>query len=211
MRRFQPVSPERLAPDLVAALLARHTGAHPLRVAFDGPQYADASSVARACVALLHEAGRAAALIDARSFYRDSSLRFEHGKTDVESFYTGWLDTAALEREVLRSVATRGTYLPALRDPDTNRSTRDAARALENRGVLIVVGELLLGAGLSFDVVVHFDLSRQARRRRSPADLAWTLPAFDRYDVEVDPLSVADLIVRCDDPRRPALGTSRTH
>ncbi|MFD0783943.1 uridine kinase, partial [Micromonospora azadirachtae] len=33
----------------------------------------------------------------------------------------------------------------------------------------------------------------------------WTLPAFDRYATEVDPASFADVVVRVDDPRRPAL------
>jgi hypothetical protein len=38
-----------------------------------------------------------------------------------------------------------------------------------------------------------------------PADRAWELPAFDRYDDEVDPVSLADAVVLADHPDRPAL------
>jgi hypothetical protein len=38
-----------------------------------------------------------------------------------------------------------------------------------------------------------------------PADRAWELPAFDRYDDEVDPTSLADAVVLADHPDRPAL------
>jgi hypothetical protein len=44
-----------------------------------------------------------------------------------------------------------------------------------------------------------------ARRRRTPADQAWQLPAFDRYDAEVDPATLADAVVLADHPERPAL------
>ena len=91
----------------------------------------------------------------ARLFYRDASLRWEYGKADVDSFYRGWLDTAALQREVLRPLAVDGSYLPSLRDPDSNRSTRAAPSTLPPAGVALVTGELLLGHGLGFDVTVH--------------------------------------------------------
>jgi hypothetical protein len=44
-----------------------------------------------------------------------------------------------------------------------------------------------------------------ARRRLTPADRAWELPAFDRYDDEVDPAALADAVVLADHPDRPAL------
>ena len=71
--------------------------------------------------------------------------------------------------------------------------------------MLLVRGELLLSAGLPFDLTVHAAVSRQARKRLTPAELQWTLPAFDRYDLEVDPAGTADVVIRYDDPRRPAL------
>jgi len=106
---------------------------------------------------------------------------------------------------VLDPVVVRGRYLPSLRDPVTNRSTRAEPEPLPPAGVLLVHGELLLGAGLPFDLTVHASVSRQARKRLTPADRQWTLPAFDRYDLEVDPAGTADVVIRYDDPRRPAL------
>ena len=46
-----------------------------------------------------------------------------------------------------------------------------------------------------------------ALARRTPPDEAWTLPAYERYEDEVDPIGVADVAVRMDDPRHPALVT----
>jgi hypothetical protein len=48
-------------------------------------------------------------------------------------------------------------------------------------------------------------VSAAARRRLTPADQAWELPAFDRYDDEVDPAGLADAVVLADHPDRPAL------
>jgi hypothetical protein len=127
-------------------------------------------------------------------------LRFEHGREDVDS-YLSWLDDGALRREVLSG----STYLPSLRDPQTNRATRDARRELPDNAILVVTGALLLGLGLPFDRVVHLAVSAAARQRRTPAAEAWTLPAFDRYDAEVSPADLADVVVKLDDPRHPAV------
>jgi hypothetical protein len=75
-------------------------------------------------------------------------------------------------------------------------------------GVLLVPGALLQGVGLAFDVVVHLRMAPAARRRLTPVDQAWELPAFDRYDDEVDPVSLADAVVFADHPDRPALALS---
>lgn len=203
--RFSPVSPRLLASRLAELCQDRHPGRHPLRVALDGPACADLTGPVLMLTEKLRAAGRPVALLDATTFYRDASLRLEYGRTDVESFYIGWLDTGALRREVLNPLAERGQYLPSLRDPATNRSTRAEPQPLAATGVLLVRGELLLGAGLRFDLAVHAAVSRQARRRLTPPDLQWTLPAFDRYDLEIDPAGTADAVIRYDDPRHPAL------
>jgi hypothetical protein len=205
LSRFSPVSPELLASRLAGLCGDRHPGTHPLRVALDGPACADLSEPVALLTTELRAAGRPVALVEASTFYRDASLRLEYGRTDVESFYTGWLDTAALQREVLDLLVSRGSYLPSLRDPVSNRSTRAEPERLPPAGVLLVCGELLLGAGLHFDLTVHAAVSRQARKRLTPPDAQWTLAAFDRYDIEVDPAGSADVVIRYDDPRHPAL------
>ena len=78
-------------------------------------------------------------------------------------------------------------------------------QAMPDGGVLLVPGSLLQGVGLAFDVVVHLRVAPAARRRLTPPEQAWELPAFDRYDDEVDPAALADAVVLADHPDRPAL------
>jgi hypothetical protein len=78
-------------------------------------------------------------------------------------------------------------------------------RPMPAGGVLLVPGALLQGVGLAFDVVVHLQMSPSARRRLIHPEQAWELPAFDRYDDEVDPAALADAVVLADHPDRPAL------
>jgi hypothetical protein len=76
---------------------------------------------------------------------------------------------------------------------------------LAPRGVLVLDGELLLSAGLGFDIIVHLWLSPNALRRRLPEEEHWALPAYERYEREVAPAETADVVVRVDDPNHPAL------
>jgi hypothetical protein len=151
--------------------------------------------------------GRPAVVVPAIGFYRPASLRLEHGRTDAMARYTDWLDAGALAREVLSPVGPGGTatYLPVLWDLDRDRAARARPRPMPAGGVLLVPGPLLQGVGLAFDVVVHLRVGPGARRRLTPPDQAWELPAFDRYDEEVDPVALADAVVLADHPDRPAL------
>jgi hypothetical protein len=151
--------------------------------------------------------GRPAVVVPAAGFYRPASLRLEHGRTDPDARYTDWLDAGALTREVLVPVGPGGSgeYLPVLWDLDRDRAARARPRPAPPGGVLLVPGALLQGIGLPFDVVVHLRVSPPARRRRTPPEQAWELPAFDRYDDEVDPVGLADAVVLADHPDRPAL------
>lgn len=126
------------------------------------------------------------------------------GREDVPS-YLDWLDADALRREVLDAVVSSGNYLPSLRDPQMNRSTREQPRAADANLVLLVSGALLLRHGLPFDRTIHLALSSAARARRTPAEDTWTLPAYDAYDAEVRPIDVADVVIKLDDPRHPAV------
>jgi hypothetical protein len=72
-------------------------------------------------------------------------------------------------------------------------------------GVLVVFGELLLGQGLEFDLAVHLVQSASTRRRLMSPEWAWTLPAFDRYESEVSPADLADIVVSMNDLNRPAM------
>lgn len=148
----------------------------------------------------LAAAGRPVVQVRARAFLRPAGERFEHGREDADAFRTSWLDLAALEREVLRA-AESGRYLPALRDPDRDRSARTPPRELAASAVLLVDGLFLLGRGLPAELTVHVALSPNALLRRGVP--AWQLPAFTAHDA--DARAGSDVLVLAEDPRRPAV------
>lgn len=194
---LRPVAPDAL-PGLLAEWLARSPGT--VRVAIDGVPCACPYALAASLAGPLKTLGRRLVQVRADAFWHDASLRFEHGREDVES-YLSWLDAGALRREVLSGA----WYLPSLRDRVTNRATREPRRPLPDRAVLVVSGPLLLGRGLPFDRVVHLAMSPAARARRTSPEDAWTLPAFDRYDAQTGPAELAHVVVKLDDPRHPAV------
>ncbi len=207
---YTPIDPSRLPEVLADDLVAADVAGRALRVAIDGLCGAQPHALADALVAPLRLLGRDVARVRADMFWRDASLRLEHGRNDVESFRHDWLDAAALRREVLQPLGPggAGAYLPSLRDPATNRVTRAHRRMPRDGAILIVSGELLLGRGLPFDRTIHLALGSGARARTVPAQWAWTLPAFADYDRDVDPVAVADIVIRFDDPRHPAIRRS---
>ena len=204
--RVRPVSFPALVDDLADRLASRESDSR-VRVAIDGADAADPARLADALVDPLRVRGRPAARIDTRDFLRPASLRLEYGRTNPDTFYEGWLDEAGLRREVLDPVKPGGSgrVLPRLWNARSDRASRDPYLTLPAGAVVLVSGSLLLGGGLPFDVSVHLELSEAALRRRTPVDEQWTLPAFARYAREVDPAAFADVVVRCDDPGRPAI------
>jgi hypothetical protein len=212
--RIRPISPDLLVTELTGRLVDAATGAATadpgparLRVAIDGPSAAGPDELAAALVDPLRAQGVPVLHVRAGDFLRPASLRFELGRTNPDSFYEAWVDEAGLRREVLDPAGPGGTgrVLPSLWDADTDRASRARYVDLPPGGVVLVSGPLLLGGGLPFDVTVHLQVSPAALRRRTEPAQAWVLPAFDRYAEEVVPASFADVVVRVDDPRHPAL------
>jgi len=202
--RYRPISPAVLAGELTDRIDAL-TGPR-IAVAVDGAAGATGTAhLADALVDPLRLRGRATLRVSASDFLRPASLRFEHGRTNPDARYTDWLDLGALRREVLEPLKGSGEVLPSLWDAERDRATRAERVPLPEGGVVLLDGELLLGAGLAFDLAVHLWLSPAALRRRVPD--AWAVPAYERYEEEVDPGSLAEVVVRVDDPRHPALYT----
>ena len=204
--RAEPISLSRLA-ERVVGLVDDHPSDGWVRVAVDGAPGAAGPALASEIAALLPSRGRAVLVISAADFLRPASLRLEFGREDPDVFYAEWLDVKALHREVFDPLEPGGSglVLPKLWDAVTDRSARADYVPLPPGGVLIVEGSLLLGLGLPFDAAVHLWLSPAALARRVPAELAWTLPAYARYEDEVGPSLAANLTARMDDPRHPAL------
>ncbi|MFE9959923.1 uridine kinase [Micromonospora sp. NPDC005299] len=204
--RVRPITPELLVAELADRLAAAAVPGR-LRVAVDGPPAAEPDALAAALVDPLRAAGRPVLHVRAADFLRPASIRLEHGRTNPDAYYEGWVDEAGLRREVLDPAgpAGSGRLLPSLWDAAADRASRAPYVDLPPGGVVLVSGALLLGGGLPFDVAVHLVLSPAALDRRTDPALRWTLPAFARYADEVDPASFADVVVRADDPRHPAL------
>ncbi|WP_329121874.1 uridine kinase [Streptomyces sp. NBC_01353] len=203
--RVEAITWERLSD-----ALARHVdGLAPgdggrLKVAVDGASAAPTGETAERIAEALRLLGRSVLVVGTEGFLRPASLRFEYGKQDPDSFYSGWYDTGALWREVFGPLEEGGSgrVLPDLWDPVRDRATRSPYVELPPGGVLVVHGPFLLGHWFPFDLTVHLRLSPGALARR--AEESWTLPAFARYENEVGPSDAADVVVRTDDPRHPA-------
>jgi hypothetical protein len=204
------VSFEVLVDELADDLAAREPDGR-LRVAVDGAPAAGPGRLADALVGPLRLRGRPATRVSTDDFLRPASVRLEFGRTNPDSFYAGWVDEQALRREVLDPAGRGGSgrVVTRLWNARTDRATREPYAELPPNAVVIVSGPLLLGAGLPFDVTVHLSLSAAALDRRTDPELRWTLPAYARYGDEVDPASFADVVVRLDDPRHPALVLDR--
>ncbi|MBP2704555.1 uridine kinase [Microbispora sp. RL4-1S] len=205
--RARPLSPSLLVEELADRIAA--TPAPWVRVAVDGAPPAATDRLADELLAPLRLRGREALRVPAAGFLRPASLRFEFGRTDPDAFYDDWLDVGGLVREVLAPLepGATGRVLPSLWDSERDRATRAAHVTLPPGGVVLVDGPLLLGRGLPFDLTVHLSMSPAALARRTDEDDRWTLPAYERYEREVDPVRTADVAVRVEDVRRPALVT----
>jgi hypothetical protein len=206
--RMEAITWERLGDllaDRLAATKPEGGGAWP-RIAFDGAPAARPGELAERVAEALRIRGRPARTVGIEGFLRPASLRLEHGREDADAYYRGWFDTGALWREVFGPLEAGGDgrVLPDLWDPVADRATRSPRVTLPSGGLLLLYGPLLLHHWFPFDRTVHVQLSPAALRRRTPSEEHWTLPAFERYDAEVDPAATADVLVRADDPRRPA-------
>ncbi len=205
--RARPVTPDGLVA-LVAARIDELADKHDrVRLAVDGAPGSDPAALADALVDPLRVAGHAVVRASAWDFLRPASLRLEQGREDPDAFYDDWLDVGGLDRELLTPLGPGGSgrYLPTLWNMRTDRATRAPYAQAPPRSVLVLDGTLLLGRWLQFELTVHLSLSAAALRRRIGADELWTLPAYERYAEDAAPLLTADVAVRMDDPRHPAV------
>ncbi len=201
---------------MAAALLAAGEAACPgglpavLRLGVDGAVPGDRVLVADALEASLGARARPVLRVSAEDFLRPRSVRLEHGADDPGSGWERWYDDAALLREVLDPLAPGGggLWLPTLWDVGRDRATRAERRRAPAGAVLVLDGPFLLRWELSgaFDAVAHLVTSRAAITRRCAAqDVARTTGAWARYLDETEPEHRAEVLVRAEDPARPAL------
>ncbi|MER6616936.1 uridine kinase [Streptomyces xantholiticus] len=206
--RLEAITWERLTEHLAEQALRTTAGdGGPwLRIGVDGAPAARPGELAARVAEALRVRGRGVVVVGAGGFLRPASLRFEYGREDPDTYYSGWFDTGALWREVFGPLEAGGSgrVLPDLWDPVTDRATRSPRVELPAGGVLLLHGPFLLGHWFPFDLTVHLRLSPGALERRTDESERWTLPAYARYEEEVGPGDAADVLVRADDPRHPA-------
>ncbi|GAA3016023.1 hypothetical protein GCM10020229_29010 [Kitasatospora albolonga] len=206
----QPISPERLAEllaDRIAALPV--DDGRRIRVALDGADAARPGELADALVEPLRLRGRPVQRVSAVDFLQAASIRLEYGHQDADAFHDLWLDERTLLREVLDPLEPGGSgrVLPTFRDP-RHRPLHPGRVRHPAAGRGAAAGRAATARRwLPFDLTVHLALTPAALARRTAPGQHWTLPAFARYAEETDPAGLADLTVRCDDPRHPALVT----
>ncbi|WP_028044913.1 uridine kinase [Cellulomonas sp. URHE0023] len=204
---IEPVTRDALVERVVATV--RAVGPGRVRVVVDGAPSTRPAALADALVDPLRTAGRAVARVHADDFLRPASVRWELGRHDPDAYLEDRLDLGALGREVLDRFAEEGRYLPTLWDAVRDRATRAPYVQAPEGAVLVLDGSLLLGRWLEHDVAVHLTVRPSSLARLTPADDRWTLPAFARYEEEMLPTAVADLVVHVDDLRHPALEVTR--
>ncbi|MGW4030849.1 uridine kinase [Streptomyces sp. NPDC004838] len=208
--RLEAITWERLTEAIADKVMETEAedGSPWLRIGVDGAPAARGGEFAGRVEEALRLRGRGALTVGTGGFLRPASLRYEYGREDPDTYYSGWFDTGALWREVFRPLEAGGSgqVLPDLWDPVTDRATRSRRTGLPPGGVLLLHGPFLLGHWFPFDLTVHLRLSPAALRRRTEPGAHWTLPAFQRYEEEVRPGEAADVVVRADDPRHPAWG-----
>ncbi|MFE9029951.1 uridine kinase [Streptomyces iakyrus] len=206
--RLEAITWERLGDLLAERLLDLKPadGGRWPRIAIDGAPAARPGDLAHRVGEALRVRGRSSLVVGTEGFLRPASVRLEYGHQDVDAYYDGWYDTGALWREVFGPLEADGDgrVLPDLWDPAADRATRSPYVELPPGGALLLHGPFLLRHWFPFDLSVHVLLSPGALRRRTPEAEHWTLPAFERYEHETDPVGTADVLVRADDPHRPA-------
>ncbi|MFI6908996.1 uridine kinase [Nonomuraea sp. NPDC050394] len=197
----RPISPESLVEELVQRIVGLPRDA-PARVIVDGAPAARPDGYADALAEPLRVLGRPVIRVSAWDFLRPASLRLEYGRTDPDAFYDDWLDVKAIAREVFNG---SGQVLPRLWDSVADRAFRVPYQDVPPGGVVVLDGTLLLGRGLAAELSVHLWMSAAALERRTAGEERWRLPAYERYEREVGPVRAADVAVKVDDLRHPAL------
>ena len=203
---FTPLTPAALVDELAGWIRDLDTD-HP-RIGFDGPAEIGTPELADAVAARLRTLGRSAHRVSTQWWWRPASLRLELGRTDVDMLLAGWVDAAALRREVLDPLGPggNGAHLLRLRDPETDRSIREAPAVADARTALLLDGPFLLAAALPLDAIVHLQVSPATLARALPPDRRWWLAGFARYLTEEQPVDRAQVVLAYDHPAAPAIG-----
>ena len=201
-----PTSRAALAEEIVELVAARPGR---VRLVLDGPAPARPGELAAEVATALRARGRATVVVDAADFLRPASVRLEQGRTDPDALLDGWLDDAALRREVLDPAAPDGSgqVLPRLWNTRTDRAYRDGYTALPADGVRGAARRAAAGPRPARRVRGALPDERGRPDAHLPEDAGGPCPPTSGTTA-TRPAAEADLLVLADHPDRPAVQRS---
>lgn len=202
---FSPIGPAALALALARWIDGRSEMRQ--RIGLDGLAECGSDTLAEEIAAELSIIGRPTVRVSTAWWWRPAALRLEHGREDVESLLSGWVDVGALRREVLNPLGPVGTggHLTRLRDPGTDRSIRQSRAGAADSTVLLASGPFLLTHELPWEGVIHLQVSPATVARALPPERRWWVGGYLRYLNEFQPSVTADVVVSYDHPATPAV------
>jgi uridine kinase len=211
----------RLA-DMIAAIRLPHV----VRVAIDGVDAAGKTTLADELRLLLESGGRPVLRATIDDFHRPRAERHRRGPTSPEGYYRDSFDYDGLRRELLEPLGPGGSgrYRSRVFDLHADEPVGDPPAPTPVDAVLLLDGVFLLRPELNdlwdFRVVVEVDVDEGIRRALvrdedlfgSPDEALRRyrnryVPGQRLYLDEVDPVSLADVVVENTDVSSPALRT----
>jgi uridine kinase len=197
------------------------TGAHPVRVAIDGPPAAGKTTLADELAVVLRAEGRDVIRATIDDFLFPRARRYPRGEFSAEGCYFDTHDYDALNRVLLDPLGPGGDrrFRPAVYDRTADAvlsppvTTASAGAVLLFDGVFLLRPELIdrwelrVLVSTALEKTVDRAVVRESRvSSRADVERRWReryLPAQRLYFATVRPADQADIIVHNDDPQRP--------
>jgi uridine kinase len=211
----------RLA-DMIAAIRLSHV----VRVAIDGVDAAGKTTLPDELRPLLEARGRPVLRATIDGFHRPRAERYRRGPTSPDGYYRDSFDYDALRRELLQPLGPGGSgrYRSRVFDLHADEAVGDPPASAPEGAVLLLDGVFLLRPELNdlwdFRVVVEVHADEALRRALvrdedlfgSPDEALrryrnGCVPGQRLYLDEVDPVSLADVVIENTDVSSPALRT----
>lgn len=210
--------------DYLAGRITRRGRAHPVRVAFDGPDAAGKTTLAQELVSPLQARGRPVIRASIDGFHNPARVRHARGATSPEGYYRDSFNCRTLVESLLVPLGPGGSrqYRTAVFDYRTDSEVSTPQRVAEENAVLLFDGVFLLRPELagywdftvfvdaSFETILAravrrdaalFGVAEEARRRYEQR----YIPGQRLYLADCLPRERADVVVNNDDPQNPSI------
>lgn len=219
------LTPERAAVlSEVASLIERLPDDRPRRVAVDGITAVGKTTFADELASELRQRGVTVLRVSMDGFHNPRAIRYLQGRGSADGYYEDAYDLDSIRSHLLDPLGPGGDrrYRTAVIDLATDEPVEPTPIEAPIHAVLLVDGSFLQKPALrdAWDHVVFLDASFEAAAARGVARDADQLGGTDaavttfrdryhaaqrRYLAECDPRTVADTVVRHDDPAHPLL------